>query len=370
MQPPDDRLSLLQLLLDALPVGVVTLDRSGRVVHFNRAEERLARRSRERALGRDFFSEIAPCMDVKELAGLFRDRIGREVLSTSIEFSFAYPFLDGPRDVVVHMRSLDVRGVPYATLIIEDISEQRASQRMQRAIHDLLIQDPDSPIANILAGCGYLIQGAPQLDGRALATVGEIAQSADSLQGMLMNLLDISRLESGAMPVRLEQRPVLPLLQSVAAASRGHALRSRVRLEVDAEEPDIEAAVDQTLFGRMIDSLLDNAIRQSPPDTRVSLRLQRAEDDQIAIEVADEGPPLPAELWDLVFEKFSRIQDGLARSDNRGLGLTFVKLAARAHGGEVDLSSRLEGGTVFRVVLPRPEPATDFMRIRSIDPSA
>lgn len=366
----DDRLPLLQQLLDALPLGVVTLDRFGRVVHFNRAEERLAKRTRQRALGRDFFREIAPCMDVRELAGIFRDGIGREPLSVSIEFSFAFPFLDGPREVMVHMKSLDVRGVPYAALLIEDLNEQRASLRMQEMVADLLMQDLESPISRILANCGYLIQSAPELDGRALATVGEIARGADQLQGMLLNLLDVSRLETGGMPISLRRAPLLPVVNAAVTANRGHATRQGVALELSSDAPALEANIDPGLLGRMLDNLLENAIRHSPNGGVVRVRTTGWTDDRAAIEVVDEGPAVPPELRELVFEKFSRVQDGTARSDNRGLGLTFVKLATRAHGGEVTLTSDAGSGTVARIVLPNPEPLTDFMRIQEIDPSS
>src|SRR5476651_231206 len=86
--PMTGQISLLKTLFDALPVGIVVLDRHGDVVVYNREEERLARRSRERVIGRRFFRDVAPCMNVKELGLLFEGKIGREPIDVGIDFSF------------------------------------------------------------------------------------------------------------------------------------------------------------------------------------------------------------------------------------------------------------------------------------------
>ncbi len=339
------------------------------MIHFNRAEERLARRKRERALGRDFFREIAPCMDVKELAGAFRDGIGRRPLEETIEFSFAFPFLEGPRDVVVHLRSLDVQGVPYATLIIEDVSQHRATERMQQTLSDLLRQDMSSPIAGILAGCGVLIQNAPDLGGEALSTIAEIAQGADQLHSMLTNMIDISRLEGGTMGIVLERASLSTHAHAATATLQGLAAQRGVALEVIAPPEPVEAMFDPSVMARVLDNLLHNALRHAPRGSRVSLRVRRLDAARSAIEVHDEGPMVPEDLRPVLFEKYTRLHEGAPRSDNRGMAMTFVQLAALAHGGEAQLESDPRLGTIFRVVLPAPDPATEFLRIQGIDPS-
>jgi photoactive yellow protein len=348
----EERIALLNEILDALPVGVVVLDPAGTVVHFNRAEERLAKRQRERALGRDFFQEIAPCMDVRELGGVFRDSIGRRPIDARLELRFAFPYFDRPRDVVVHMKSVDVRGAPFAALIIEDVSEQRATARMQQVVSDLLAQDARSPVAHILASCGFLVHRTPRLEPRAVATVAEIAQNADHLQAMLLNLLDIGRLESGTAPVTLRAAPLWPLVSEIVSANRAYAARKGVVLDAESAAPGRPAAFDAPLLRRSLDTLIQNAIRHTPPGGRVSLWHGEVEGEQTLIEVGDEGPPIDRELEDLIFEKYLRVQDEDQRSDNRGLALTFARMVARAHGGEVTLRSTEGAGTFARLVLP------------------
>lgn len=89
-------LALLNTLFDSLPLGVVVLNAKGEVVIFNREEARLARRSRDRVIGRTFFTEIAPCMNVQELGLSFERNIGREPIDVTIDFSFPFPFLEQP----------------------------------------------------------------------------------------------------------------------------------------------------------------------------------------------------------------------------------------------------------------------------------
>ena len=92
----EHRLSLpvIEELFDSMPHGVIVLNPAGRVVVYNAAEEVLAGRSRDRVIGRDFFAEVAPCMNVRELGGKFRASIGNEPIDTRVEFSFPMPYVD------------------------------------------------------------------------------------------------------------------------------------------------------------------------------------------------------------------------------------------------------------------------------------
>ena len=357
-------LPFLADLFDALPLGIVLLDRDGRVVHFNRTEERLARRSKERALGRDFFLEVAPCMDVQQLAGVFRDGIGRRPLFERLDISFAFPFLEGPRDVSVYLRSLEIGREPYGCLIIEDTSAQRAAERMQRSLDELLRPDAGSPIAGILANCGYLLDQLPGLEGPALETVGDIAYSADDLQDLLMNLLDISRLESKQVEVRVSRHDLVPMVHSAADTLREHAERRGVVLAVQAGPGPLEAMVDAPLMMRVLDSLLLNALRHSPAQAAIRVLALRTGDGHPCIEVRDQGPPLPHSVLPTVEHRYFQGEAPGGADEHRdpdGLTIRFVQIACAAHGGQLTVTSDAERGTTYRIRLPAPVAATPFL---------
>ncbi|MEJ7729071.1 MAG: ATP-binding protein [Polyangiaceae bacterium] len=347
-------LPILEDLFDSLPVGVVVLDQQGKVVVYNTAEEKLAGRPRSRVLGRDFFGTVAPCMDVRELGGAFRERIGRQRVDVNIEFSFPFPFLDQPRDVRVRMQSFEARGAPYGLLMVEDVSRERSIDRMRETLQSLLVHDLKNPLAVVVASLGFL--GAEHTNAAHPDVAEAIADgltAAARLQSMLLNLLDIHRLETSSFPLRKVDCDVGALLGSASKAYRGLARASGAELLLDLPAAPMRACLDEGVVRRAIDNLVENAFRHA---RRVVLRAAH-EGGAAVIEVADDGPGVPVAVRESIFEKFAQVVgDGGVQTDlNRGLGLTFVRLALRAHGGNATVHCPDRGGSVFRLEIPTPQ---------------
>jgi len=161
-------------VFDALPIGVVVLDSGGLVRVFNRYEEQLANRQRERVIGRSFFDEVAPCMNVKELAGEFFDNVHATNLHTEVEFAFAFPHAPQPRNVLVRMQSVIVEREPHALLVVEDVSAKRAVERLKETLATLLVHDFKNPLSVISANLDFMLTAAPS---RRKLTVGSAATS-------------------------------------------------------------------------------------------------------------------------------------------------------------------------------------------------
>jgi photoactive yellow protein len=351
------QISLLKTLFDALPVGIVVLDPHGDVVVYNREEERLARRSRERVIGRRFFRDVAPCMNVKELGLLFENKIGREPIDVGIDFSFPFPFLEQPRDVTVRMLSFAVDDQPHACLLIQDISAQRSTERMKENLTSLLVHDFKNPLSVIKSNLAFVTED-PQLLSRAdlQSSLRDAERAADRLLQMVVGLLDISRLERGEMPLQRERVDVRGLVQQ-AVEQIGSMGRGR-GVETASELPPVpvEAELDTGLVRRALDNLIENALRYSPRGGQVRVRAG-ASGSSIFLEVADNGPGISALLRQEIFEKYVQVKkSGESTSHNRGLGLTFVRLAARAHGGDASVTCPLSGGSIFRFEVPAHPP--------------
>ena len=109
---------------------------------------------------------------------------------------------------------------------------------------------------------------------------------------------------------------------------------------------------DAAALGRLLANLLDNAIKYNRPGGRVTAALAR-QGDAAVLTVADTGIGIPADALPRIFERFYRVDKGRARDEGgTGLGLAIVKHVAQAHGGRVDVESRMGKGTTFRVILP------------------
>jgi two-component system phosphate regulon sensor histidine kinase PhoR len=335
----------LSQIFDALPVGVIVLDPAGRVRVFNQYEERLANRTRERVLGRPFFEEVAPCMNVRELAGVFRDNVAAATIDTRIAFSFPFPHANQPRDVMVKMQSVIVGREPHAILLVEDISAQRAVERLKDTLAHLLVHDFKNPISIITANLDFLrtFVASDRLDG--LEALDDSLVATKRLHSMVLNLLDVARLETGTFPLVRSSTDITALLSDLVQGLSAVARGGDVTLVADGGAP-LVANVDGGVIRRALGNLVENALRHSPRGSRVVVRAV-IDGDYVCISVIDEGPGVPRELRTTIFEKYAQVAPANTASANRGLGLTFVSMVARAHGGDVSVGENTPCGSVF-----------------------
>ncbi len=344
---------VIETLFDSLPVGVIALDQEGRVVVFNRHEERLAGRKRERVLGKRFFDEVAPCMNVRQLAGAFFDQVHAGTLDTKIEFSFPFPNVSQPRDVFVRMASFIADGAPHALLMVEDVSMQRSVERLKDMLSTLLVHDMKSPLTGVLANLEFVRSELHRDLGPSVAldAVADGIDGALRLSRMIHDLLDITRLETGTFPLDRKTDDVGAVVAE-AVLGAGAAARARnIVVQTDLKRP-LDAPIDGAAVRRVLDNLIDNAVRHTKPGSRVVVA-GWSDGGDVVIDVVDQGPGIPAELRERIFEKFAQVDGGRTRSGNHGLGLTFVRMAVRAHGGDVTLVDTPGVGTTFRVRLPK-----------------
>lgn len=348
------QLELLSQLFDYLPLGLVVLDRQGRVVVYNRMEERLAARSRSAVIGTSFFGQVAPCMNVRELGQLFTAKIGRETFDTTVELSIPFPHHEHVRDVRVRMSSLDVAGTPYGYLIIEDTSLQSSVRRMREKLQSLLVHDLKNPLAAVAANVQYV----QQLDGvRDLEDAHEALEDAldgtRRLNRMLLNLLDLERLAAAELPLRRTDTDLALMVARVVNDNRAAARARGARLETTVT-PGACAQIDEELVVRAVDNIVENAVRHAK---HVALDA-RLEPSQVVVRVVDNGPGIEASVRARLFERYVQVVEpgAAARGANRGLGLSFVQLVARAHGGDVTVDCPPGGGTSFQLLLPLPPP--------------
>ena len=169
------------------------------------------------------------------------------------------------------------------------------------------------------------------------ARVRRIAdQSAEALA------LDADRLEYD-----LQEEDLGALVEQVAweAPHAGHPMSVET-------EPDVRAAIDRRHLGSVVASLVDNAAKFSPPDAPIEVAVRREDHDPV-IEVADRGPGIPLDRVDRVFERFGRWRPaGYEETPGAGLGLFLARAHVLAHGGDIEVVERDDGGTILRVSLP------------------
>ena len=340
-----------EAVIDRLPVGVIVLDRHGRVVKYNRFEERLARRRRADVLGRSFFDEVAPCTNTREIAGVFAENIEANTLSAEVTYAFELPFLPRPRDVRLLLESFKVEHDTYGLILVEDISERVELEREKDRLQSILIHDLNNPLNGILAYASMFnrnmlgpLQGKKQI--KAMQAIEESAQRMNRLiQGSLRSWRgEVQKLG----PINMHAL-VLSAIASQLPVAQARSLEvfyNGTAAKVEFPDHAIVTHGGYEGLATLVENLLSNAIKYA--SRRIDLSLIKT-GEQVVLEVTDDGPGIPEEHRERIFEERFQIP-GSQPGD--GLGLFSVKRTVEEHQGEISVKERGGGGSIFRVVLP------------------
>ena len=222
--------------------------------------------------------------------------------------------------------------------------------RLRRDLVANVSHELRTPISALQAELENLVDGIEPPDPRTLRTM---LRQAERLGGLIAQLLDLSRLESGTVPVQRRAFEVGPLLEDAAAEARLAAPEVAVTV---AAEPGLAVDGDPERIHQVLANLLENAVRHSPPGTAVQLRAQAGAPrwpTGVRIEVADQGPGIPEGEAERVFERFYRAD--AARTSNQGgagLGLSIARWIVDLHGGRIWVERNQPCGCRMVVVLP------------------
>jgi len=226
---------------------------------------------------------------------------------------------------------------------------------MQMVVHDL-----KNPLASIM-GNVQLIQ-MQSLEMMTPTRLKELLQrtqeSARQLMRMILNILQIGKLEERKMTLKLEPVVVHGMVQENVDEMMGLSARDNIRLE-NRVPPDLPSPrADRELLGRVIANLLNNAFKHTAGGGRVTVDGQQ-EGDAVTITVSDTGEGIPEDLQPHIFEKFVAGESDTSKRMlyDSGLGLTFCRLAVECHGGKIWLKSRSGEGTTVFISLPLSGPA-------------
>jgi signal transduction histidine kinase len=186
-------------------------------------------------------------------------------------------------------------------------------------------------------------------DDKRLDFIRRIHTSARELGHLISELLDFGRLERGQLHLELEDCELLPQIQR--SAEHMGAILSNHRLQLDVPS-GLRARADPDALSRVVENLLSNAAKFSPPGSRVTVRAQ-ARSDEVVVAVEDEGIGIPDDELARVFERFYRVDRRSTGPEGTGIGLAIVKQFTEAQGGRVWVTSGKGKGSVFSFTLGR-----------------
>jgi two-component system, OmpR family, sensor histidine kinase KdpD len=223
------------------------------------------------------------------------------------------------------------------------------SERLRNSLLSAVSHDLRTPLTAIAGATSTLLEGDSKLDAATRRELLEsISEEAESLNHLVGNLLDMTRLDAGAVTVQKEWQSVEELVGAVLNRLSRKLAGRDVVTRLPADLPLIK--VDALLIQQVLLNLLENAEKYSPSDAPIELSAS-AKGKTLTIEVADRGPGLPPGDEKRVFEKFYRSPAARSRS-GVGLGLTICRGIVELHGGTISVRNRAGGGAVFSFTLP------------------
>lgn len=229
-------------------------------------------------------------------------------------------------------------------------AELAESERRQRELIANVSHELRTPLACIRASSEAILDGVADDTAKRERCLRTIEDETASLAHLIEDLLILSRLDSGAMPLQQAAVDMRRLVERCANRFLPRARQQQIDLLWECPAP-LSVHGDEERLAQVLSNLLDNALRHTPPGGRVSLRADAAA-GQVVLRVADTGAGIPAEHLPHVFERLYRVERSRSKgSGGAGLGLSIAKQIVDAHGGEIAITSQPGAGTEVTIRL-------------------
>ncbi|MFA5873264.1 MAG: ATP-binding protein [Anaerolineales bacterium] len=327
----------LAAVLDTMTDGVLIADAEGRIQFANPASERLF--EYKNALGRS----VTEVVRHHQLVEVWRKcRATGEAQEETIELPARRQFL---RLIVIPDKYTG-----GSLLLVQDLTRLRRLETMRRDFVSNLSHELRTPLASLKALTETLRDGALEDPKAAQRFLGRIETEVDALTQMAQELLELTRIESGQVPLELKAVAPHKLLDSAADRMRAQAERAGLilRVEIPAGVPEVRA--DAPRLEQVLVNLVHNAVKFTRPGGEVVLSAQ-SEGDFVCFAVRDTGAGIPEDDLERIFERFYKA-DRARSGGGTGLGLSIARHIVEAHGGKIWAESVEGRGSTFFFIVP------------------
>lgn len=240
-------------------------------------------------------------------------------------------------------------------VVFHDISRFKALAELKNEYIATASHDLKNPIMAVM-GYNDLLAAAGPLNPMQQEFTKRIGHSAAQMRDLVLNLLEVSRLESG-MPMKLEVLDLHDLLSQTAQELADRSKTKGQTLVLDFCPAQMLVRGDRTLLLQMMHNLLSNAIKYTPQDGEITLKTQ-TDGQKLRLQFQDTGLGISTEDLPNIFNKFFRVQNDTTKDiEGTGLGLSIVKSIVENHAGRIDVESKVGEGSVFTIRLPSYRPA-------------
>ena len=333
-----------EALFNSMAEGLLLLDRANKIQMANRAFNTLF------GVTVDIRSRsILEALRLHELADLV------EFLGTARQVVDAELRLLPPNERWLQVNGaavFDTAGQRQGTILVfHDLTRLKQLERTRQEFVANVSHELRTPLSLIKGYVETLLDGAKDNPQVAVKFLQTIDRNAERLKLLIEDLLTLSELESGKIQLDLQPVALRPLIEKVIGDFKSRAEAKQVRLIDEAAEVRVRA--DARRLEQVLCNLIDNAIKYGRHQGTVSVRTRAAKGHQIEVSIQDDGPGIPPESLERIFERFYRVDKARSREQGgTGLGLSIVKHIVQNHGGKAWAKSEFGRGSVFCFTVP------------------
>lgn len=238
--------------------------------------------------------------------------------------------------------------------VVLDVTQRVQAENLKRDVLAMVSHDLRTPLSSIKLVLECAAVGVyGELSASGAKTVKMAQRSSDSLINMINDLIDAESYEAGGLTIFKERVAANTVLQQAISMVEPNAEKRNIKITVDCPEVEIDCDVDRLM--RVLVNILGNALKFSPPDSTISATVE-ADSNHIRFSIADQGPGIPAEKLERIFDKYRQVGTGSeGEKKGSGLGLAISKALIEAHQGNIGAKNIESGGTEFWFSLPANE---------------
>lgn len=242
-------------------------------------------------------------------------------------------------------------------MVFSDVTEAHHATQTREDLTRMIVHDLRSPLTALNASMKLLSEIGAKDSGDIVPTIQRTADTSQralrKMLHMVNSLLDIAKMENGNLVLDRDYHQLRPMAEAVRGEMMPLADELDIQIVVDVAHDLPALKIEGDKIERVMLNLLDNALKYSPVGSTITVRGRQVEGDAVRIEVIDNGPGVPDDQKDAVFERFRQVDSGQrGRRMGTGLGLSFCRMAVRAHGGNIWVEDNPEGGSIFVFTLP------------------
>lgn len=333
----------LATVLESMVEGVLAVNRDEQILLANMTAVRLLDLKAQNVVGQRVWEAIR----IPQIQSLITKTLADEGQG---RLEFAVPWTYSTVSVVASR--LPGTPCPGVVLVLHDVSELRRLENLRRDFVSNVSHELKTPLAAITAYADTLLNGALEDPDVSRTFVDRISEQTERLNSLILDLLELARIESGEHVFHLDVFDLNQVLQSSVDAYQAIAESKQLGLEAQLFESELLVRADPEGVRTIVDNLIGNAINYTKPGGSIVVRSRRA-DRWIEFDIEDDGVGIAKEFQSRIFERFFRVDRARSRAvGGTGLGLSIVKHLCQQFGGNIKVKSQLGQGSTFTVNLP------------------